>query len=43
MRERNVLIRGIYEPYDTWSRVSMGRLEDLERFVGIFEEVYLSG
>jgi histidinol-phosphate aminotransferase len=40
MRERGILIRGIYAPYDTWSRVSMGRLEDLERFVRVFEEVY---
>ena len=33
MRAENVLIRGVYEPYKTWSRVSMGKLEDLERFV----------
>lgn len=40
MRARNVLIRGTYQPYTTWSRVSMGKLEDLEKFVKIFEEVY---
>jgi histidinol-phosphate aminotransferase len=43
MRARNVLIRGVYDPYTTWSRVSMGKIEDLERFVKIFEEVYTVG
>jgi histidinol-phosphate aminotransferase len=43
MRERNVHIRGIYAPYTTWSRVSMGRIEDLEQFVKVFEAVYALG
>lgn len=43
MRAENVLIRGVYEPYKTWSRVSMGKLEDLERFVQTFERVYTLG
>lgn len=33
MAARNVLIRGIYRDYTNWSRVSMGRLEDVERYV----------
>lgn len=33
MAARNVLIRGIYGDYTHWSRVSMGRLEDVERYV----------
>ena len=33
MAERNVLIRGIYGNYHNWSRVSMGRLEDVSRYV----------
>ncbi|MEE4301050.1 MAG: histidinol-phosphate transaminase [Pseudomonadales bacterium] len=40
MRERNVMIRGIYRDYTTWSRVSMGRIEDLEVFARVFHEVY---
>lgn len=42
MAARNVRIRGIYQTYDTWSRVSMGKLEDLETFDRIFTEVYNS-
>ncbi|MGE0623515.1 MAG: histidinol-phosphate transaminase [Pseudomonadales bacterium] len=33
MAERNVLIRGIYGSYSNWSRVSMGRLEDVQMYV----------
>ena len=40
MAERNVKIRGIYEGYATFSRVSMGRIEELEVFDRIFSEVY---
>ena len=40
MAERNVKIRGIYEGYSTFSRVSMGRIEELEVFDRIFSEVY---
>lgn len=40
MLQRNVRIRGIYEPYATYSRVSMGRIEDLEVFARVFHEVY---
>ena len=40
MLEHNVQIRGIYQTFDTWSRVSMGKLEDLEVFDRVFTEVY---
>ena len=40
MAARNVKIRGIYKGYDTYSRVSMGRIEELEIFDRIFTEVY---
>ena len=40
MAARNIKIRGIYEGYDTYSRVSMGRIEELEIFDRIFDEVY---
>lgn len=42
MAEKNVIIRGIYEGFDTYSRVSMGRLEELEVFDRVFSEVYAS-
>ena len=40
MAARNVRIRGAYEGYDTFSRVSMGRLEELEIFDRVFSEVF---
>jgi len=33
MAQQNVLIRGIYRDYNNWSRVSMGRLEDVQMYV----------
>ena len=39
MAARDVRIRGAYEGYDTFSRVSMGRLEELEIFDRVFSEV----
>jgi histidinol-phosphate aminotransferase len=33
MAARNVLIRGVYRDYTNFSRVSMGRLADVERYV----------
>ena len=42
MAEKNVIIRGIYEGFDTYSRVSMGRIDDLEAFDRVFSEVYAS-
>ena len=40
MAERNVKIRGMYQGYRTFSRVSMGRIEDLKIFDQIFGEIY---
>jgi histidinol-phosphate aminotransferase len=42
MAEHNIQIRGIYQTFDTYSRVSMGRLEDLAVFDRVFTEVYSS-
>jgi histidinol-phosphate aminotransferase len=42
MEERNILIRGTYQTYSTFSRVSMGKLEDLEVFDKVFTEIYNS-
>jgi histidinol-phosphate aminotransferase len=33
MEKRNVLIRGVYRDYTHWSRVSMGKLEDVAMYV----------
>ena len=33
MASRNVLIRGIYRDYTNWSRVSMGKIEDVKMYV----------
>ncbi len=35
---KNVLIRGQYMDYSDWSRVSMGKLEDVERFCALLPE-----
>jgi histidinol-phosphate aminotransferase len=40
MAERNVQIHNLYPGYETFSRVSMGRIEDLEIFSDVFDEVY---
>ena len=33
MAAHNVLVRGVYRDYHNWSRVSMGRLEDVQKYV----------
>ncbi|WP_297822150.1 histidinol-phosphate transaminase [uncultured Paraglaciecola sp.] len=33
MAEQNVLIRGIYQDYNHWSRVSMGLIPDVQKYV----------
>ena len=33
MADQGILIRGIYRDYTNWSRVSMGKLEDVQKFV----------
>ena len=40
MAERGILIRGSFPLYPNYSRVSMGRLEELEIFDRVFTEVY---
>ena len=40
MAERNILIRGSFSGAANFSRVSMGKLEDLEEFDRVFTEVY---
>ena len=40
MADRGILIRGSFPLYPNFSRVSMGRLEDLEVFDRVFTEVY---
>jgi histidinol-phosphate aminotransferase len=40
MAARNVLVRGSYEHYPDYLRVSMGRIEDLEVFDRVFTELY---
>lgn len=40
MAERNVQIHNLYPGYENFSRVSMGRIEDLQIFSEVFDEVY---
>ena len=40
MEARNIQIRGTYQTFTNYSRVSMGRLEELEVFDRVFTEVY---
>ncbi len=42
MAEHDILIRGTFQTYDSYSRVSMGKLEELEVFDRVFTEVYNS-
>ena len=39
MLKRNVLIRGKYGNFNNWSRVSMGNIEDVQRYVNAMPEV----
>lgn len=40
MEARNIQIRGTYQTFTNYSRVSMGKLEELEVFDRVFTEVY---
>ncbi len=40
MRERNVRVHRAYPNYETYMRVSMGKLEELEIFSDVFSELY---
>jgi histidinol-phosphate aminotransferase len=39
MAKQNVLIRGIYQDYTSWSRVSTGRIPDVQRYVDALPRV----
>lgn len=39
MEARGVIVRGPYGAFSEWSRVSMGRIEDVERYVASLPEV----
>ena len=39
MAKQNVLIRGIYQDYTNWSRVSTGRIPDVQRYVDALPRV----
>jgi histidinol-phosphate aminotransferase len=40
MAERNILIRGRYDQYPDYIRVSMGKIEDIEVFQTVFTELF---
>ena len=33
MAKENVLIRGVYQDYTNWSRVSMGKIPDVQKYI----------
>ena len=39
MAKENVLIRGIYQDYTNWSRVSMGKIPDVEQYIAAIPKV----
>ena len=39
MAKENVLIRGIYQDYTSWSRVSMGKIPDVQKYVDSLPKV----
>jgi histidinol-phosphate aminotransferase len=32
LREKNIMVNPVFEPYDSWCRVSMGKMEHMEAF-----------
>ena len=40
MAANNIIIRGAYDGYDQYSRVSMGRIEELEVFDSVFSRLF---
>ena len=42
MADRKILIRGRFEPYPNYIRISMGRIEDIEAFKEVFGELIRS-
>ena len=43
MAANQVIIRGAYKGYANYSRVSMGRIEELEVFDSVFNRVFAAG
>lgn len=43
MREKNILVNPVFEPYDSWCRVSMGRMEHMEAFAGAARGFFKKG
>lgn len=39
MAKENVMIRGIYRDYTNWSRVSMGYIEDVQKYTSALPKV----
>ena len=39
MAKENVLIRGIYQDYTNWSRVSMGKIPDVQKYIDSLPKV----
>ena len=39
MAKENVLIRGIYQDYTNWSRVSMGKIPDVQKYINSLPKV----
>ena len=39
MFEEGVVIRGIYRDYNNWSRVSMGKLPDIQKYIDALPKV----
>lgn len=39
MAKQNVLIRGVYQDYTNWSRVSMGKIPDVEQYIAAMPKV----
>ena len=39
MAKRNIIISGIYRNHKNWSRVSMGKIEDVKRYIKVMPKV----
>ena len=40
LRAKNILVNPVFEPYDSWCRVSMGRMEHMEAFAAATRAFY---
>ena len=39
MAKRNIIISGIFRNHNNWSRVSMGKIDDLQKYINALPEV----